>query len=161
MSFFGHKKDIQIPFDSDSMFNCKCVSCPVQANSPCAKPKIAARNELIQNPQKFMQQMMSPGMMKNMEMIKGMKAQDVMGMSKEQMKAMGEEMKKTVPKESYENMMPKPEEFPGPYCANGVAICKDFDYTKPCMCTSCQIFNKYNLAKAKPSLYFCRDGKPK
>ncbi len=143
------------------MFNCKCITCPVQADSPCAKPKIATRNELIQNPQKFMQQMMNPGMMKNAEMIKGMNVQQVMGMSKEQMKAMGEEMNKNVPKESYETMAPKPEEFPGPYCAIGVATCKDFDFTKVCMCSSCQIFNKYNLAKAKPSLYFCRDGKPK
>ena len=161
MSFFGHKKDIQIPFDSESIFNCKCVICPVQANSPCAKPKIAMRNELIQNPQKFMQQMMSPGLMKNLEMIRGMNAKQAMGMSREQMQAMSEEMKKNVPKESYENMAPKPEDFPGPYCANGVAICNDFDFTKTCICGSCQIYQKNNLAKAKPNLYFCKDGKPK
>ena len=161
MSFFGHKRDIQIPFDSESMFNCKCITCPVQANSPCAQPKIAKRNELIQNPQKVMQQMMTPEMMKNLEMIKGMNYEQVRGMSKEQMKAMGEEMNKNVPKEKYENMAPKPEEFPGPYCATGVATCKDLDFTKPCMCGSCQVFNKYNLSRAKPSIYFCRDGKPK
>ena len=137
------------------------MTCPVQASSPCAKPKIDARNDLVQNPQKFIQQMMSPRMMKNLEMIKGMNAEQAMRMSKEQMKAMSEEMNKNVPKESYETMAPKPEDFPGPYCANGVAICKDFDFTKPCICSSCQIFNKYNLAKAKPNLYFCRDGKPK
>jgi hypothetical protein len=161
LSFFGHKKETQIPFNSDSIFNCKCVTCPVQANSPCAKPKLTTRNELIQNPQNFMQQMMGPGMMKNMEMIKGMNYEQIRGMSKEQMKSMSEEMNKNVPKESYETMAPKPEDFPGPYCANGVAICKDFDFTKLCMCSGCQIFNKYNLAKAKPNLYFCRDGKPK
>ena len=160
MSFFGHKKEIQIPMDSESIFNCKCITCPVQANSPCAKPKIEARNELVQNPQKLMEKMMTPGMMKNMEMVKGMDIKQMIGMSKEQMKAMGEEMNKNVPKESYETMAPKPEEMPGPYCALGVATCKDFDFTKPCMCTSCQIFNKYNLGKAKPNLYFCRDGKP-
>jgi len=105
--------------------------------------------------------MTSPGMMKNVEMIKGMDAQQVMGMSREQMKALSDEMNKNVPKESYETLAPKPEDFPGPYCANGVATCKDFDFTKLCMCGSCQIFSKYNLAKAKPNLYFCRDGKPK
>jgi len=161
LSFFGHKKEILIPFNSESMFNCKCVACPVQANSPCAKPKIAARNEMIQNPQKFMQQMMNPGMMRNMEMAQGMNYEQIMGMSHEQMKAMGEEMNKNVPKEDFERMAPKPEDFPGPYCANGVATCKDFDFTKTCICSSCQIFSKYNLAKTKPSLYFCRDGKPK
>jgi hypothetical protein len=161
LSFFGHKKDIPIPFDSDSIFNCKCITCPVQANSPCAKPKIATRNELIQNPQKFMQQMMSPGMMKNLEMIKGMNAKQAMGMSKEQMQAMGEEMNKNVPKESYENMAPKPEDFPGPYCATGVATCKDLDFTKLCVCGSCQIYQKNNLTKAKPNLYFFSNGKPK
>jgi hypothetical protein len=83
LSFFGHKKDIQIPFDSESIFNCKCMTCPVQANSPCAKPKINARNDLVQNPQKFIQQMISPRMMKNLEMIKGMNAEQAMRMSKE------------------------------------------------------------------------------
>jgi hypothetical protein len=83
------------------------------------------------------------------------------GMSKEQMQAMGEEMNKNVPKESYETMAPKPEEFPGPYCATGVATCKDFDFTKICMCGSCQIYQEKNLAKAKPNLYFFKDGKPK
>ena len=108
-----------------------------------------------------MQQMMSPGMMKNLEMVKGMTMEQAMRMSKDQMKAMGEEMNKNVPKESYENMLPKPEDFPGPYCVNGVAVCKDFDFTKMCMCGTCQIYSKYNLAKAKPNLYFCKDGKPK
>ena len=116
---------------------------------------------MIQNPQKFMQQMMSPGMIKNLEMVREINYEQMRGMSKEQMQAMSQEMTKNVPKESYETMAPKPEEFPGPYCANGFAICKDFDFTKLCMCGSCQIFNKYNLAKAKPNLYFCRDGKPK
>lgn len=161
MSFFGHKKDIQIPFDSESIFNCKCITCPVQANSLCAQPKIAARNELVQNPQKIMQQMMNPEMMKNLEMMKGMNYERAKGMSKEQMQSMSDEVNKNFSKQSYETIAPKPEEFPGPYCANGVAICKDFDFTKTCMCGSCQIFNKYNLAKAKPSLYFCKDGKPK
>ena len=161
MSIFGHKKTVQVPFDSESIFNCKCVTCPVQQNSPCAKPKIATRNELVQNPQKFMQQMMSPGMMKNMEMVRGMSVQQLMGMSQAEQKAMGEEMSKNFPKESSENMLPKPEDFPGPYCANGVATCKDFDFTKQCVCSICQVFNRNNLAKAKPNLYFCREGKPK
>jgi len=161
VSFFGHKKDIQIPFDSESIFNCKCITCPVQENSPCAKPKIAQRNELVQNPQKLMQNMMSPGMMKNLEMIKGMDARQAMSMSREQMQAMSEEMKKNVPKESYETWAPKPEDFPGPYCSTGVATCKDFDFTKMCMCVGCQIYQKNNLTKAKPNLYFCKDGKPK
>lgn len=96
---------------------------------------------MIQNPQKFMQQMMSPGMMMNLEKVQGINYEQMMGMSKEQMKAMSEEMTKNVPKVSYETMAPKPEEFPGPYCANDVAICKDFDFTKLCICGSCQIFN--------------------
>jgi hypothetical protein len=160
LSFFGHKKEIQIPFDSESLFNCKCITCPVQANSPCAQPKIAKRNDLVQNPQKLMEQMTTPGMMKNMDMIRGMNYEQVKSMSREQMQAMSEQMNKNVPKQSWENMAPKPEDLPGPYCVNGIASCKDFDFTKQCMCSSCQIFNKYNLEKAKPNLYFCKDGKP-
>jgi hypothetical protein len=108
-----------------------------------------------------MQQMMSPGMMKNMEMVQGMDARQMMGMPQEQMKAMSEEMTKNVPKESYDKMGPEPEDFPGPYCSLGAATCKDFDLAKMCICGSCQIFKKYNLARAKPNLYFCKDGKPK
>lgn len=64
-----------------------------------------------------MQQMMSPGMMKNLEMIKEMNYEQVKGMSKDQMQAMGDEMNENVPEESYESMAPKLEDFPGPYCA--------------------------------------------
>ena len=128
-------------------------------DSACAKPKIAARNEMVQNPEKIMQQIMSPGMMKNVEMMRNMNLQQLRSMSQEQMQSMSDEMMKNTPKEQTDSMAPKPEDMPGPYCANGVAVCKDFDYNNACICSSCQVFRDFNLMKGKPMSYYCKDGK--
>lgn len=161
MSLFGHKREIQVPLTYDVILECKCAICPVQANSACAKPKIAARNDMVKNPEKMMQQVMSPEMMKNMEMIRNMNPEQLRSMSKEEMQRMSDEMMRNTPKEQTAAMATKPEDMPGPYCANGVAVCKDLDFGKMCICTGCQVFKDFNLNKGKPLLYYCKDGKPK
>jgi hypothetical protein len=103
--------------------------------------------------------MQSDGMMKNIEMIRNITPQQMMSMSKEDQKRMSDEMKKNVPKEQYEANRPNPENMPGPYCANGIAACKDLDFSKICICPECQVYKDYSLLKAKPALYFCKDGK--
>lgn len=143
----------------DAMMKCRCVTCPVQVDSACVKPKIAARNELMQNPD--LSRIISPGMQKNVDMVKDMNIGTIRGMSIEQMKKMSDQMMKNTPKEQTDSMMPKVEDMPGPYCANGVAVCKDLDYSKICICSGCQVFKDFNLSKGKPMSYFCRDGKPK
>ena len=80
-------------------------------------------------------------------------------MRTEMMKKMTPEMTKDMTMEQKAAMMPKPEDMPGPYCANGVAVCKDFDLSKMCICSGCQVFKDFNLNKAKPNIYFCKDGK--
>lgn len=144
----------------DVITKCQCVSCPVQTDSPCAKPKIAARNEMLKNPGKMMQQMMTPGMVKNMGMLKNMNIDQLKGMSRDQMQSLSDEMMRNTPKEQISGMAPKTEDMPGPYCANGVAFCKDLDFNKMCICSGCQVFKDYNLKKAKPVKYYCKDGKP-
>jgi len=81
--------------------------------------------------------------------------------SMEMMKKMAPEMIKSLTQEQVSMMMPKEDDMPGPYCANGVAACKDLDFSKMCICTSCQVFKDFNLMKGKPVGYFCRDGKAK
>ena len=159
MNLFGHKSEINVMLTFDVMMKCKCVTCPVQADSACAKPKIAARNESMQNPD--LSKIMSPGMMRNLDMLKGMNLEGMRSMSREQMQSMSDEMMKNTPKEQIEAMRPKVEDMPGPYCANGVAVCKDLDFSKICICSGCQVFKDSNLAKGKPMLYYCRDGKAK
>jgi hypothetical protein len=87
-----------------------------------------------------------------------MTAQQMMSMSREEQKKMSDEMKQNMEGEGA-SKMPKPEDLPGPYCANGAAGCKDLDFSKMCICSGCQVFRELNLAKAKPNLYFCKDGK--
>ena len=160
MSFFGHK-EIKVGLTYDVMMKCKCINCSVQVDSACAKPKIAARNEMLNNPGKMIENIMSPGMMKNLEMIKNMNLGGLRSMSREEMKSRSDEMMKNTPKEQINGMAPKPEDIPGPYCASGVAACKDLDYGKNCSCSICQVFKDFNLSKGKPMSYFCRNGKPK
>ena len=64
-------------------------------------------------------------------------------------------------KEQITTMLPKADNLPGPYCATGVAACKDFDFSKMCLCGACQLFKDHNLIVAVPSSYFCKDGKAK
>jgi len=71
------------------------------------------------------------------------------------------EMMQSMTKEQIAMIQLKPDDMPGPYCANGVAACKDLDFSKMCLCSACQLFKDYNLIVAVPSRYFCRDGKAK
>ena len=160
MSFFG-RKEIKVPLTYDVMMKCRCMTCSVQADSACAKPKIAARNEMLQHPD--LSKIMNPGMMKNLEMVKDLKVGwgGIQGKSKEQLQQMSDQMMQNTSREQIDSMMPKPEDMPGPYCANGVAVCKDLDYSKICVCSGCQVFRGFNLSKSKPMSYFCKDGKPK
>ena len=58
MNIFGHKQQPKVMLTYEVMRNCQCVACSVQADSACAKPKIEARKELMQNPD--LSQIMSP-----------------------------------------------------------------------------------------------------
>lgn len=179
MDFFGHKRANTVPLTFDVMIKCKCVTCPVQANSACAKPKIMDRTAMVKNYE--MTKNMDPEMMKNMsreemknmipdfannegmlnnaEMVKNMSFEQMSNMSREDMQKMSDEMMKNTPKEQMEALKPKTEDMPGPYCSNGVAVCKDLDFSKMCICSGCEVFKEYNLIKAKPTIYFCKDGK--
>ena len=118
MNLFGHKSQPKVTLSYEIMMNCKCVTCSVQSESACAKPKIAARIEMLQNPDPS--KMLGSGMMKNLDMLKGMNLGDIRGMSTDQMKNMSDEMMKNTPSDS----MTKLEDMPGPYCANGVSVCR-------------------------------------
>jgi hypothetical protein len=159
MGFFSHKTEPKVQLTYDVMMKCKCAVCPVQADSPCAKPKIKARSEMMQNPQKTLSNIMTPEMMKNMEMLRNMTPEMMRNMSREEMQRMSDQMMKNTPKEQVDTMMPKVEDMPGPYCANGVAVCKDLDFSKMCICSGCQVFKDFKLSKAKPMSYFCKGGK--
>ncbi len=54
---------------------------------------------------------------------------------------------------------PKPEDYPGMYCANGKADCRDIDTLKNCVCPDCAVHKKYDLDNAEPSFLYCKDGK--
>jgi hypothetical protein len=49
LGFFGHKTEPKVMLSYDVIMKCQCAMCPVQANSACAKPKIAAREEMLEN----------------------------------------------------------------------------------------------------------------
>lgn len=160
MNLFGHRTEPKVLLTYDVMMKCKCGVCPVQADSACAKPKIKARNEMMQNMgPDMMSNMMTPGMMKNVEIMRSMTPEMMRSMTREQMKNMSDEMMRNTPKEQIDMMKPKVEDMPGPYCSNGVAICKDLDFNKMCICSGCQVFKDFNLNKGKPKSYFCSGGK--
>lgn len=54
---------------------------------------------------------------------------------------------------------PKPSDYPGMYCANGKAVCRDIDTEKNCICPDCVIYKEYELENAKPDFLYCKDGK--
>ena len=179
MNLFGNKRPINVPLTFEVMMKCQCVHCPVQTSSACAKPKIESRLTLVRNAEMAknmdpeMMKNMNPdqakammpdvftseGMMKNLEMLRNMNPEQMRHMSREDQQKMSDQMQKNTPMEQFEAAKPKAEDMPGPYCANGVASCKDLDFTKMCICTQCQIYKDYNLPKAKPTMYFCKDGK--
>lgn len=80
-------------------------------------------------------------------------------MRDEMMKKMTPEMMKNMSMEQKAAMMPKPDDMPGPYCAIGVAACKDLDYNKVCICPGCQVYKDYSLMKANPMSMYCKNGK--
>lgn len=60
---------------------------------------------------------------------------------------------------SMRGMSPEPEEFPGMYCANGKAACKDIDTNKKCKCVDCEVWKENELELKQPTTYFCKNGK--
>ena len=64
-------------------------------------------------------------------------------------------------KEQITTMLPKADNLPGPYCATGVTACKDFDFSKMCLCSACQLFKDLSLMTGKPTSYFCKSGRAK
>jgi hypothetical protein len=156
LGLFGHKTEPKVLLTYDVMMKCKCATCPVQADSACAKSKIKARDEMMQN---MISNVMTPGMMENMEIMRNMTPEMIRSMTREQMQSMSDEMMRNTPKEQVDMMKLKVEDMPGPYCANGVAVCEDLDFGKMCICSGCQVFKDFNLSKGKPKSYFCKDGK--
>ncbi len=69
------------------------------------------------------------------------------------------ELIKSMTKEQIASMLPKVDDVPGPYCATGVAPCKDLNFSKICFCNDCQVFKEKHLTTCKPTNYFCKDGK--
>jgi hypothetical protein len=61
--------------------------------------------------------------------------------------------------EQMEQMKPKPEEMPGPFCSIGVAACKDLDNSKACICNQCQVYKDFNLVAGKPVEHYCFNDK--
>ncbi len=58
-------------------------------------------------------------------------------------------------KEQMPTGVPKPENVPGVYCSQGIAVCKDLDPGKPCVCPTCAVWAENNLG----SQYYCQRGK--
>ena len=160
LDLFGHKTQPKVTLTYDVITKCRCINCPVQINSGCTKPKISARNDMINKMNSGnVQDILGSGMMKNAEMMKNMTPEMMLKMSRGQQKSMSDEMMKNMSNDDSSKMVPKAEDMPGPYCATGFAICEDFDFSKMCICSECQVFKDFNLAKARPNIYFCKDGK--
>ena len=104
MSFFGRKKVTQVSLTFDVIQKCRCVACTVQTTSECAKPKLASRKEMMENPASMLSQIMTPGMMRNLDVVKNMG--NPMGMSMDQMKARSDEMMRNTSKEQIEGIYP-------------------------------------------------------
>lgn len=77
------------------------------------------------------------------------------------LEAVTPEMFQTLTKEQIAMILPKANDMPGPFCANGVAVCKDLDFSKMCLCGACQIFKEKNLVTCNPTSYFCKSGRAK
>lgn len=60
---------------------------------------------------------------------------------------------------SEEKKLPKPEEMAKLYCSGGRTSCKDTDFEQMCICGQCPVWDEYGLANARPTMYYCRDGK--
>jgi len=70
--------------------------------------------------------------------------------------ACAQEKLKAVPgkMEEMQGMMPPKEDMPGLYCATGTATCGDLDFSKGCVCPTCQVWTENQLENQK----YCRQG---
>lgn len=75
------------------------------------------------------------------------------------LKAIEMRMMHNVKKVEETGMLPKPETFPGMYCATGITTCDDFDFNQMCQCNLCAVWDENKLDEGEPMGYFCRDGK--
>ena len=72
---------------------------------------------------------------------------------------MGSGMPMSMAQTPMEKMNMNPEELAGPYCATGLASCKDLNTNKACICRTCQVYKEYNLNQAKPTEHYCFNNK--
>jgi len=49
---------------------------------------------------------------------------------------------------------PAPEDVPGVYCSTGTATCSDLDYSRNCICASCDVWQEHGLSAWK----YCQTG---
>jgi hypothetical protein len=63
--------------------------------------------------------------------------------------------------EKMKKMGSNPEDVPKLYCSSGTAECMDLDEKQMCICGSCSVWKIFVLAKAKPTDYYCFNGKAK
>ncbi|HTX60880.1 MAG TPA: DUF2769 domain-containing protein [Methanobacterium sp.] len=54
---------------------------------------------------------------------------------------------------------PQAGDFPGMYCANGIAECEDIDTSKDCVCPDCAVYQEHGLDTAKPDFLYCEKGR--
>lgn len=129
MNILGRKESSsKVPLNNDVANKCMCGSCPVQAESACARPKI-----------------------KNM-----LKMRATLNQPKE---TMGSGMPMSMAQTPMQEMKMNPDELAGPYCATGMASCRDLDMNKACICRSCQVYKEYNLSQARPTEHYCFNDK--
>lgn len=51
-----------------------------------------------------------------------------------------------------------PEDIPAQYCAAGTTICDDLNFSQPCSCFDCQVYEQYSLAEGMTNCYYCMNG---
>ncbi len=126
------KKEGRVPLSIDVITKCICDTCPVQGMSSCAKPKIEK--------------------MRNIRSMSHMKEEKSSGMPS----GMSMSLAASPPKEK---MDVNSAEIAGPYCASGIASCRDLNQKKSCICPGCQVYKDYNLLEARPVEHFCFNDK--
>lgn len=72
---------------------------------------------------------------------------------------MGSGMPMSMAQAPMEKMNANPDELAGPYCATGMASCRDLDTNKACICRTCQVYKEYNLNQARPTEHYCFNDK--
>ncbi len=124
------KKEGKVPLNKDIVSKCICDTCPVQGMSSCSKPK-------IQN-------------MRNLRSV---------GLRKAKVSIIPSGMAMSLVSDSPEDAKVNSEDIAGPYCASGVASCRDLDQKKSCICPSCRVYSDYRLMNARPVEHFCFNDK--